>query len=132
MHQRDIKKTIGPVATVFEWQGNRAKLIRSGNQHFLSDQENRIEVFTATPGYGAHGRAVKILNGWWDKLNPDEILTTTQAAGVLRVSAARVRTLLSQGRIVATKGPNGWRIRRRDLAPVMDRPPGRPRKSTAG
>ncbi len=69
MHQKEIKKFIG-VRTIFLWQGNKATLTRISRtqSHTLSEMthERRVENFEATPGWGAHGKAISILNKWWD------------------------------------------------------------------
>jgi excisionase family DNA binding protein len=57
-----------------------------------------------------------------------DALTTNGAADELGVSRARVLALIRTGRLKAEKMGRDWMIRRRDLAAVRDRKPGRPRK----
>ncbi len=56
------------------------------------------------------------------------LLTTTQAADILKVKQARVRQLILAGRLPAKKHGRDWIIRERDLEPVRIRKVGRPRK----
>ncbi len=56
------------------------------------------------------------------------ILTTKQAAEILKITHARVRQLIDKGRLPATKFANAWMIKKKDLEKVKDRKPGRPKK----
>ncbi len=55
------------------------------------------------------------------------MLTTTQAADVLGVSARRVRALIQSGRLPAERIGRDWTVRREDLD-KLERKVGRPRK----
>ncbi len=55
------------------------------------------------------------------------ILTVKQAAEILRISDRRVRQLILEGRLPATKFTNAWMIKKKDLEKVQDRKPGRPK-----
>lgn len=58
-----------------------------------------------------------------------DFLTVQQAADELRVDPSRVRRLIRDGRLKATRhGARVYMIRRADLDAVRDRPPGRPPK----
>jgi excisionase family DNA binding protein len=54
------------------------------------------------------------------------LLTTRQVAARLGVSDARVRQLLAEGRLRATKLGRDWLIEERSLEAVAVRKPGRP------
>ncbi len=56
------------------------------------------------------------------------ILTVKQAAQILKISDRRVRQLILEGRLPATKFANAWMIKKKDLEKVQDRKPGRPKK----
>jgi excisionase family DNA binding protein len=58
-------------------------------------------------------------------LDPNEQITTRQAAEELGVSLMRVRQLIAAGRLPAEQFASVYRIRRGDLARVTHRPPGR-------
>ena len=58
----------------------------------------------------------------------DKILTTTQAAKILKVNNSRVRQFILSGRLPAQKFGHIWMIKEKDLAKVADRKTGRPRK----
>jgi excisionase family DNA binding protein len=58
----------------------------------------------------------------------ESMLTSAEAAAKLKVSTARVRQLILEGRLPAQKfGPN-HQIREADLAKVKNRKHGRPKK----
>jgi excisionase family DNA binding protein len=57
----------------------------------------------------------------------DEI-SVTEAAKLLKISRRRVNALIAAGRLPARKIGSYYAIRKRDLAKVKDRKPGRPRK----
>ncbi|MEK7856280.1 MAG: helix-turn-helix domain-containing protein [Acidobacteriota bacterium] len=57
----------------------------------------------------------------------DELLTTSQVAARLGISAIRVRALVRDGRLPAVKMGRDYLIREADLELVRDRKPGRPR-----
>ena len=59
----------------------------------------------------------------------NKILTVKQAATALKVNGSRVRQLILEGRLPAAKFANAWMIRKKDLAAVKERTPGRPRGS---
>jgi excisionase family DNA binding protein len=61
-----------------------------------------------------------------------DILTTTQAAERLGISARRVAALITAGKLPANQFGGSWMIRSEDLALVADRKPGRPRKADEG
>jgi excisionase family DNA binding protein len=61
-------------------------------------------------------------------MNATQILSTTEAARELGISADRVRALIQSGRLPAHKLSREWAIMRSDLDPVRDRRPGRPRR----
>ena len=76
MHQRELTKHIGPLATSFSWRGYRAVLCRNPGRPSFSLKEIkgppgsgdlRVESYSSPPGFAAHGRAVKILTEWWGK-----------------------------------------------------------------
>jgi excisionase family DNA binding protein len=54
------------------------------------------------------------------------LLTTSEAADRLGVTRWRVNALIQAGRLKAEKKGQIYLIDERDLAPVMDRKPGRP------
>ena len=56
------------------------------------------------------------------------MLTVTQAAAALGLSARRVRALIAAGRLPAVKPGHDWLIQAKDLAAIQNRKPGRPRK----
>jgi excisionase family DNA binding protein len=56
------------------------------------------------------------------------LLTTKQAAKVLKINDSRVRQLILSGRLPAKKFGRDWQIREKDLKKVENRKPGRPRK----
>ena len=56
------------------------------------------------------------------------ILTVKQATQILKISDRRVRQLILDGRLPATKFANAWMIKKKDLEKVQDRKPGRPKK----
>ncbi len=58
-----------------------------------------------------------------------EILSTTEAAEKLKVSAIRVRQLIREGRLPARKVGRDYIIQVKDLALVKDRRTGRPTKN---
>lgn len=55
-----------------------------------------------------------------------QLLTTRDAARELGIGDRRVRALIAQGRLKATKVGGVLLIARADLAAVRDRPPGNP------
>jgi len=58
-----------------------------------------------------------------------KIITTTEAAKRLGVTADRVRKMIDAKRLKATKLGNVWVIDPKDLEAVKDRKVGRPRKA---
>lgn len=62
------------------------------------------------------------------KLDPDAMIPTAQAARELGLqSDSRVRQLIAEGKLVATKLGRDWLIKRSDLDAVRERPKaGRP------
>ena len=58
----------------------------------------------------------------------DSIITTTEAAVALGISARRVRALIDSGKLPATRIGRDWAILQTDLNQVAERKPGRPRK----
>ena len=58
----------------------------------------------------------------------DELLTTSQAAKKLRVSAGRVRQLVAEGRLPVVRLGRDNLVRAADLALVKERKTGRPAK----
>jgi len=56
-----------------------------------------------------------------------KILTTAQAAKILKVNDSRVRQLILSGRLPAQKLGRDWVIQEKDLIKVADRKPGRPK-----
>ena len=56
-----------------------------------------------------------------------KILTTAQAAKILKVNDSRVRQLILSGRLPAQKLGRDWIIKEKDLSKVADRKPGRPK-----
>jgi excisionase family DNA binding protein len=60
------------------------------------------------------------------------MLTVTEAATRLGVNTSRVRQLILEKRLPATKVGRDWYIKPADLAAVADRKPGRPRKEQQG
>ncbi len=58
----------------------------------------------------------------------EELLDTKQAGKRLGISPLRVRQLISNGRLPATKFGRDWMIKEKDLVKVQDRKPGRPKK----
>jgi excisionase family DNA binding protein len=58
-----------------------------------------------------------------------KIISTTEAAKRLGVTADRVRKMIEAKRLKATKLGNVWLIDPKDLEAVKDRKVGRPRKS---
>ncbi len=57
-----------------------------------------------------------------------EYITTADAAAELGVSAIRIRQLIGDGRLPATKFGPIYMIARHDLASIVRRPAGRPRR----
>ena len=57
-----------------------------------------------------------------------KIISAAEAARRLNVTPARVRAMISSGRLKATKVGNMWVIDPKDLDAVKDRKVGRPRK----
>jgi len=57
-----------------------------------------------------------------------KILTTKQAAKILKINDSRVRQLILDGRLPAQKLGHVWMIQEKDLQKVVDRKPGRPKK----
>ena len=54
------------------------------------------------------------------RIDPDDLLTTTEAAKLLKVSPVTIARWLKQGRLPAYRvGPRGVRIRRDDLAGLL-------------
>ena len=58
-----------------------------------------------------------------------KVISTTEAAKRLGVTANRVRALIDAKRLKATKFGNVWMIDPKDLEAVKSRKPGRPRKT---
>lgn len=58
-----------------------------------------------------------------------EILSTAEAAKKLKISAIRIRQLISEGRLPAQKVGRDYIIQEKDLALVADRQTGRPAKN---
>ena len=58
-----------------------------------------------------------------------KIISTTEAAKRLGVTADRVRKMIEAKRLKATKFGNVWMIDPKDLDAVTKRKPGRPRKA---
>ena len=58
-----------------------------------------------------------------------KIISTTEAAKRLGVTADRVRKMIEAKRLKATKFGNVWMIDPKDLDAVKDRKVGRPRKA---
>ena len=56
-----------------------------------------------------------------------KLLTTTEAANRLGVSARRVRAMIAAGRLAATQAGRDWLIQPAALAAVRVRKSGRPR-----
>jgi excisionase family DNA binding protein len=56
------------------------------------------------------------------------LLSTSQAAKLLGISAKRVRVLVAAGRLKAQKIGNSWVIPQESLRAVRVRKPGRPRR----
>lgn len=61
----------------------------------------------------------------------DELLTTAEAARELGVDPSRVRRLVLDGKLTATKRGRDLFIRRQDLDAMRDRKAGRPREERA-
>jgi len=57
-----------------------------------------------------------------------KILTTKQAAKILKVNDSRVRQFILSGRLPAEKLGHIWVIKEEDLKKMIDRKPGRPKK----
>ena len=57
-----------------------------------------------------------------------KLLTTKQAAKLLKINDSRVRQLILAGRLPAQKFGRDWLIQEKDLKLVEDRKPGRPKK----
>ena len=57
-----------------------------------------------------------------------KLLTTSEAARLLGVTAIRVRALCEKGELPATKFGRDWQIKERDVTRFSPRPVGRPRK----
>lgn len=55
-----------------------------------------------------------------------DVLSVEDAASALGVSPGRVRTLIREGRLPASKFAGRWMVLRSDLALVQHRRPGRP------
>ena len=62
---------------------------------------------------------------------PKDLLTTVDAAAIIGVSRRRVLALITEGRLPAEKVGFQYLIKRKDLAKVKDRKPGRPRTKGA-
>jgi excisionase family DNA binding protein len=60
----------------------------------------------------------------------EKLLTTTQAAEILKVTSIRVRAMIRDGRLKAEKMGRDYIIKESDLELVKDRRPGRPSKKT--
>jgi excisionase family DNA binding protein len=58
-----------------------------------------------------------------------DYISTTEAGKILGISRQRVLKLVQEGRLKAIKVANVYLIKKRDLADVKDRKPGRPTKS---
>ena len=56
------------------------------------------------------------------------LISVTEAAEKLGVTRGRIRQLISDGRLKATKVGHYWAIDTQDLAALQRRKPGRPRK----
>lgn len=63
------------------------------------------------------------------KKQPDDLISVAEAAPALGVTKHRVHQLIRDGRLPATRIANAYAVRRRDLALVADRKPGRPRST---
>ena len=57
-----------------------------------------------------------------------DYISTTEAGEILGISRQRVLKLVQEGRLKAIKVANVYLIKKRDLADVKDRKPGRPTK----
>ena len=55
-------------------------------------------------------------------------MTTREAGKRLGINDSRVRQLIIEGRLPATKFGNAWMIQEKDLKKVANRKPGRPQK----
>ena len=55
-----------------------------------------------------------------------DYISTTEAGEILGISRQRVLKLVQEGRLKAIKVANVYLIKKRDLADVKDRKPGRP------
>jgi len=60
-----------------------------------------------------------------------KLLTSAEAAKRLGVSSPRVRALIAEGRLPATRFGHVWMIAENDLAALVRLPPGRPRSAAA-
>ncbi len=58
-----------------------------------------------------------------------DYISTTEAGEILGISRQRVLKLVQEGRLKAIKVANVYLIKKRDLADVKDRKPGRPTTS---
>ena len=58
-----------------------------------------------------------------------KLVTVTEAALELGISARRVRAIIQAGRLPAQMMGRTWVIKEKDLEKVRDRKPGRPRKT---
>jgi excisionase family DNA binding protein len=58
-----------------------------------------------------------------------DYISTTEAGEILGISRQRVLKFVQDGRLKAIKVANVYLIKKRDLADVKDRKPGRPTKS---
>lgn len=58
------------------------------------------------------------------------ILTTTEAAERLGITARRLRALIKVGKLPAEKFGTAYMINEKDLALVKNRKPGRPKSNT--
>jgi len=56
-----------------------------------------------------------------------KMLTTKQAAKILKVNDSRIRQFILAGRLPAKKLGHMWIIKENDLEKVADRKPGRPK-----
>lgn len=61
-----------------------------------------------------------------------KLLTSTEAARRLDISQQRVRVLIAEGRLPATRFGHIWSIRERDLAFFVRLPRGRPKATAEG
>jgi excisionase family DNA binding protein len=64
-----------------------------------------------------------------DHIEPDDLLTTAQAAERVGIDSSRIRRYIKAGRLPATLYGKTWLIRASDLPLIAERKPGRPRKA---